>query len=91
MMIDGNKDSTVGERKLIWDEENRLLAVDENGFVSNYWYDAVSNELSVVNKVAFPVKGISAVLDGSTHGSRGVLHIVSDIPIQLDQQIILKS
>ena len=21
-------------------EENRLLAVDENGFVSNYWYDA---------------------------------------------------
>ncbi len=64
MMIDGNKDSTVGERKLIWDEENRLLAVDENGFVSNYWYDAVSNELSVVNKAAFPVKGISTVIDG---------------------------
>ncbi|KXB35413.1 RHS repeat-associated core domain protein [Bacteroidales bacterium KA00251] len=40
MMIDGHKDSTVGERKLTWDEENRLLAVDENGFVSNYWYDA---------------------------------------------------
>ena len=40
MMFDGHKDSTVGERKLIWDEENRLLAVDENGFVSNYWYDA---------------------------------------------------
>ena len=40
MMIDGHKDSTVGERKLIWDEENRLLAVDENDFVSNYWYDA---------------------------------------------------
>ena len=27
-------------RVLIWDEENRLLAVDDNGFVSNYWYDA---------------------------------------------------
>ena len=40
MMIDGHKDRTVEERKLIWDEENRLLAVDENGFVSNYWYDA---------------------------------------------------
>lgn len=39
-MIDGHKDRTVEERKLIWDEENRLLAVDENGFVSNYWYDA---------------------------------------------------
>ncbi len=40
MMKDGHKDSSVGERKLIWDEENRLLSVDDNGFVSNYWYDA---------------------------------------------------
>ena len=23
-----------------WDEENRLLASDDNGFVTNYWYDA---------------------------------------------------
>ncbi len=30
----------VNERKLLWDEENRLLALDDNGFVSNYWYDA---------------------------------------------------
>ena len=28
------------EQKYRWDEENRLLAADENGFVSNYWYDA---------------------------------------------------
>ena len=40
VMTDGHRDNTVGERKLIWDEENRLLAVDDNGFVSNYWYDA---------------------------------------------------
>ena len=40
MMNDGHSDNRVGERKLIWDEENRLLAVDDNGFVSNYWYDA---------------------------------------------------
>ncbi len=40
MMNDGHRDNSVGERKLIWDEENRLLAVDDNGFVSNYWYDA---------------------------------------------------
>ena len=32
MMTDGHMDNSVGERKLIWDEENRLL--------SNYWYDA---------------------------------------------------
>ena len=40
VMTDGHRDNSVGERKLIWDEENRLLAVDDNGFVSNYWYDA---------------------------------------------------
>ena len=40
MMTDGHRDNSVGERKFIWDEENRLLAVDDNGFVSNYWYDA---------------------------------------------------
>ena len=40
MMKDGHNETGTGERKLIWDEENRLLAVDDNGFVSNYWYDA---------------------------------------------------
>ena len=40
LMNDGYNETGVGERKLIWDEENRLLAVDDNGFVSNYWYDA---------------------------------------------------
>ena len=39
-----NGDSTTlqatGIRKLLWDEENRLLAINDNGFVSNYWYDA---------------------------------------------------
>lgn len=40
VMSDGHRANSVGERKLIWDEENRLLSVDDNGFVSNYWYDA---------------------------------------------------
>ena len=40
VMSDGHRDNRVGERKIIWDEENRLLSVDDNGFVSNYWYDA---------------------------------------------------
>lgn len=34
MMTDGHKDNCVGERKLIWDEENRLLSVDDNGLAS---------------------------------------------------------
>ena len=40
MMNDGHNEVGTGERKLIWDEENRLLASDDNGFVTNYWYDA---------------------------------------------------
>ena len=40
MMRNGHNDARTSEQKFKWDEENRLLAVDENGFVSNYWYDA---------------------------------------------------
>ena len=40
VMKDRHNEVGTGERKLIRDEENRLLAVDDNGFVSNYWYDA---------------------------------------------------
>ena len=36
----GKEDEKATEQKYRWDEENRLLAADENGFVSNYWYDA---------------------------------------------------
>ena len=36
----GVTDEKTTERKLKWDEENRLLASDDNGFVTNYWYDA---------------------------------------------------
>ena len=37
---DGMSDEKTAERKLKWDEENRLLASDDNVFVTNYWYDA---------------------------------------------------
>ena len=38
--FDGNGNQTLGgNRELLWDEENRLLAVSEGGFVSNYFYD----------------------------------------------------
>jgi hypothetical protein len=37
---DGKEMKRRTEQKYRWDEENRLLAADENGFVSNYWYDA---------------------------------------------------
>jgi len=34
---DGALDSTAAGRKLCWDEENRLLASDDGGFVICYW------------------------------------------------------
>jgi YD repeat-containing protein len=37
---DGIENSGSGEKKYLWDEENRLLAVNINGFISSYWYDA---------------------------------------------------
>ena len=37
---DLRKTSQTQERKLRWDEENRLMAIDDNGYVSNYVYDA---------------------------------------------------
>ena len=37
---DGKEDEKATEQKFKWDEENSLLAADENGFVSNYLYDA---------------------------------------------------
>lgn len=38
----GRADSLLvsSTRRLLWDEENRLLALSDNGYVSNYWYDA---------------------------------------------------
>ncbi len=37
---DQSESDKTNERKLLWDEENRLRALDDNGYVSNYWYDA---------------------------------------------------
>ncbi len=36
----GGRENLVNTRNLLWDEENRLLGVSDNGVVSNYWYDA---------------------------------------------------
>ena len=40
LMNDGHNETSTDERKLRWDEENRLLSSDDNGLVTNYWYDA---------------------------------------------------
>jgi RHS repeat-associated protein len=38
--INGQTASKAEEKKMLWDEENRLSAIDINGYVSNYTYDA---------------------------------------------------
>ncbi|MDQ6528087.1 RHS repeat-associated core domain-containing protein [Flavobacterium sp. LHD-85] len=38
--VNGQVAEKAQEKKLLWDEENRLRAIDINGYVSNYTYDA---------------------------------------------------
>ena len=37
---DGHTEPQALVTRMLWDEENRLTAISENGYVSNYWYDA---------------------------------------------------
>jgi hypothetical protein len=63
-------------RKMLWDEENRLQAVSNNGFVSNYWYDA-SGERTV--KESFDNEGVyvNGVLSGARTGTNKFTAYVS--------------
>jgi len=38
--LNGQTVEKAQEKKMLWDEENRLEAIDINGYVSNYTYDA---------------------------------------------------
>jgi RHS repeat-associated protein len=55
----------ANSRKMLWDEENRLLSVSDNGFVSNYWYDA-SGERTV--KESGDAEGVT--INGLTSAGR---------------------
>ena len=46
---DGVSDEKTTERKLKWDEENRLLASDDNGFVTNYHPDHLGSSSYITN------------------------------------------
>ena len=41
--IDNSTTRNISERKLLWDVQNRLRGISENGYVSLYWYDADGN------------------------------------------------
>lgn len=40
---DGVSTPKISERKLLWDGDNRLRALSDDGYVSFYWYDADGN------------------------------------------------
>lgn len=42
-MKDGHTEDLISERKLLWDDENRLMAISDNGYVSTYRYDDAGN------------------------------------------------
>ena len=65
--VDG-KQSRTSERKLLWDEENRLLALNDNGYVSNYWYDA-AGERTVKTSGDGEGVFVNGVLSGVSHGN----------------------
>ena len=66
----------TNNRKLLWDEENRLLGISDNGFVSNYWYDA-AGERTV--KESGDVEGVSVngVLSGARTGTTNFTAYIS--------------
>ena len=41
--IDNSTTRNISERKLLWDAQNRLRGISENGYVSLYWYDVFAH------------------------------------------------
>jgi RHS repeat-associated protein len=63
-------------RKMLWDEENRLLALSDNGFVSNYWYDA-AGERTVKTSGDGEGVYVNGVLSGARTGTTNFTAYIS--------------
>jgi len=72
---DGKLQAT-NSRKLLWDEENRLLSVSDNGFVSNYWYDA-AGERTVKESGDNEGVQVNGVLSGARTGTTNFTAYIS--------------
>ena len=72
---DGKEDEKASEQKFKWDEENRLLAADENGFVSNYWYDADGERTVKTSGENEAIYVNSEFSDGNTGTARFSLYV----------------
>jgi RHS repeat-associated protein len=56
------------KRGLLWDEENHLLGVNDNGYVSTYWYDA-SGERTVKQSGDALSVAVNGTLSGASTGT----------------------
>jgi YD repeat-containing protein len=72
---DGTHDSTGNERKLLWDEENRLEAVSDNGYVSNYWYDAAGERVVKTSNEGEGIFVLGAFSGGRTNTADFTLYV----------------
>ena len=72
---DGTTDEKTHERKLKWDEENRLLASDDDGFVTNYWYDADGERTVKTSGESEQVYVNSEFAGGRTNTARFSLYV----------------
>ena len=60
----------------MWDEENRLLALSDNGFVSNYWYDAAGERTVKESGVGQGVS-VNGLLSGGITGTTNFTAYIS--------------
>ncbi len=63
-MKDGHTEDLISERKLLWDDENRIMAISDNGYVSTYRYDDAGNRT-----VKLSGHGEAVFVNGSESGS----------------------
>jgi RHS repeat-associated protein len=72
----GDKLLVTNSRKLLWDEDNRLLASNDNGFVTSYFYDA-GGERTV--KMSGDGEGVqvNGVLSGIRNGTTNFTAYIS--------------
>jgi RHS repeat-associated protein len=75
MRADGQYDERMQERRLLWDEENRLLALSENGYVSNYFYDADGERTIKMHGANSAVFADGLLINDSTNYNRFVLYV----------------
>lgn len=72
---DGSEHDILNERKLRWDEDNRLLSVSDNGNVSHYWYDGNGERTVKQSFTSSHIYVNSAHLKGSTDTGNFTLYV----------------